>query len=308
MKYRVIVNPVAGNGTGAAAVPAIEAQLGAWGLDFDLIRTERPWHAAELAQAAATAAVDVVVAVGGDGTVNEVLNGLMLARNGGQHDVPALGVLSVGRGNDFAFGVGIPAGVQAGCQTLAQGYRRTIDVGHVRGGDFPQGRYFGNGIGIGFDAVVGFVAARQKRLRGFLSYIVATLKTAFLYYQAPLVALEYQGHVSQMHALMVSIMNGRRMGGGFMMAPQGDAGDGQLDLCVARQVPRLRIFGLVPHFIKGTQATQAPITTVRTDRVRVTALQGTLPAHADGETLCVEGHTLEVTLLPAQLEVITAQG
>ncbi len=309
MKYRIIVNPIAGNGAGNAVVPAIETQLRALGLDFDLIRTERRWHAAELAQAAADAGIDVVVAVGGDGTANEVLNGLMLAQNGDRQSrsrVPALGVLSVGRGNDFAFGMGIPHELEAGCQTLAQGRRRTIDVGQVFGGDFPEGRYFGNGIGIGFDAVVGFVAARQKRLSGFLSYIVATLKTTFLYYKAPLVSLEYDGNVSQIHALMVSIMNGRRMGGGFMMAPQGDPGDGQLDLCIARQVPRLRIFGLVPHFMKGTQATQSAVVTGRTRQVTVTALEGTLPAHADGETLCTEGQELTVTLLPAQIELITA--
>ncbi len=307
MKYRIVVNPTAGNGAGESAIPTIEKQLRALQLNFDLVRTERRSHAIELAQQATADGADVVVAVGGDGTANEVLNGLMAVRVANSGRVPALGILSVGRGNDFAFGMGIPHGLEAGCQTLAQANRRAIDVGHVVGGDFPEGRYFGNGVGIGFDAVVGFVAARQKRLRGFLSYIVATLKTTFLYYKAPLVSIEYNGQSQQMHALMVSIMNGRRMGGGFLMAPQGITNDGELDLCLVRQVPRLRIFGLVPHFMKGTQATQEPVIAARSHQVTVTALQGTLPAHADGETLCVEGQRLEMALLPRQIDIITAE-
>lgn len=305
MNYRIIVNPTAGNGAGEAAVPVIESRLRDLGLTFDLIRTERRSHAIELAKEAATQGVDVVVAVGGDGTANEVLNGLMALRAEDAGPVPAMGILSVGRGNDFAFGMGIPSGVDAGCQTLAQGHRRTIDVGHVVGGDFPQGRYFGNGVGIGFDAVVGFVAARQKRLSGFLSYIVATLKTAFLYYKAPLVSIEYDDQTRKMHALMVSVMNGRRMGGGFLMAPQGIPDDEKLDFCLVSQVPLLRIFALVPHFMKGTQATQKPVAVGRTVRIKVSAIEGTLPAHADGETLCTEGHQLEMALLPRQIDIIT---
>lgn len=103
---------------------------------------------------------------------------------------------------------------------------------------------------------------------------------------------------------MVSIMNGRRMGGGFMMAPDASPADGWLDLCIAGQVSRGRIFTLIPHFLKGDQKTQASITTARGRHVRVTALEGVLPAHADGETLCVQGKQLTIELLPSQLELI----
>lgn len=208
------------------------------GLDFDVVRTERPWHAAELAEQAALSGYDVVVAVGGDGTANEVLNGLMLAKQAGAEGDVAMGVLSVGRGNDFAFGVGVPRDLAAGCRVLAQGHRRAIDVGRVVGGLYPQGRYFGNGVGIGFDAVIGFEALKMTRLHGFVSYIVAALKTIFLYFQAPLVRIEYDGQTITQPSLMVSIMNGRRLGGGFMMAPQAKLDDGLFDLCIADQVSR----------------------------------------------------------------------
>lgn len=306
-RYKIIANPAAAKGTAEHAIPQIEHTLAEYGLDFDLVRTRRSWHAAELAQEAVAAGYDVVVAAGGDGTANEVLNGLIQAHPPVHDPSPgwvAMGVLCIGRGNDFAFGVGIPTDLEAGCRALAQNYRRIIDVGRVVGGLYPQGRYFGNGVGIGFDAVVGFEAARFAHLDGFLGYLVAVLRTIFLYYRAPLVTIKYDGQTFTQPALMISIMNGRRLGGGFMMAPQGRPDDGLLDLCIARQVSHARIFALVPHFMRGTQATQKPIMTGRASRIIVSAVEGVLPAHADGETLCAAGKRLEIELLPRQIEVI----
>ncbi len=103
---------------------------------------------------------------------------------------------------------------------------------------------------------------------------------------------------------MTSIMNGRRMGGTFLMAPQAEVDDGLLDLCIASHASRARILALIPHFMKGTQATQPEIRTARTRHVVVTAVKGTLPAHADGETLCTAGQQLEVELLPQGIEIL----
>jgi diacylglycerol kinase (ATP) len=303
--YKIIVNPVAGRGAGERAIQQIEPLLSQLGLDFDLVRTERPWHAADLAQEAAAQGYDGVVSVGGDGTANEVLNGLMRAKQP-TGETCAMGVLCVGRGNDFAYGVGIPPDLETGCQVLAQGHRRVIDVGRVIGGLYPEGRYFGNGVGIGFDTVVGFEAAKMTRLHGFPSYLVAVFKTVFLYYKAPLTSIEYDGQTLTQPSLMVSVMNGQRMGGGFLMAPDGDPGDGLFDLCIVREVSRTRIFGLIPHFLRGTQGTQEPVRSGRARQVVVTAAEGALPAHADGETLCVDGQRLELELLPRQIEIISA--
>ena len=304
-RYRIIVNPIAGRGAGERAVPRIAQLLQGHNLDFDLVCTERPWHAAELSRQACTGGYAVVVAVGGDGTANEVLNGLLLARQAGEAEGVAMGLVSVGRGNDFAFAVGVPRGLEAGCRVLAEGQRRTIDVGWVVGGLYPQGRYFGNGVGIGFDAVVGFEALKMKRLSGFPSYIVAALKTIFLYYRAPMVKIEYNGQKITQRSLMVSIMNGRRLGGGFMMAPHGKTDDGLFDLCIAQQVSRAHIFALIPKFMKGTQATDPAVKTAQAQHVVVTALDGVLPAHIDGETLCVEGKQLTLELVPRQIEIVT---
>ncbi len=302
-RYKIIVNPVSGRGAGAAAFPVVRNRLGELGLDFEMCQTESPGHAIQLSEQAARDGCDVVVAVGGDGTANEVLNGLVRARlSGGSQAV--LGVINVGRGNDFGFGVGIPHDMEPACRSLAQDQRRWMDVGCVRGGDYPLGRYFGNGVGIGFDAVVGFEALKLKRLHGFPSYIVAALKTIFLYFHAPTLQIEFNDQALLQRSLMVSIMNGRRMGGGFMMAPQGKTDDGLFDLCIAGQVSRVGIFGLIPRFMQGTQAGHPAITTARAAKVSVTAMDGSLPAHADGETLCTAGHKLELEILPHMLQVI----
>jgi YegS/Rv2252/BmrU family lipid kinase len=304
-KYKIIVNPISGRGTGEESIPQIKEHLRKADLDFDLIPTERPWHAAELAQQAVADGFDVVVSAGGDGTANEVINGLMQAKESGT-GTAVMGVLTVGRGNDFAFSMGIPTELEAGFQTLTKNRHRTIDIGKVTGGLFPEGRYFGNGVGIGFDAVVGFEALKMKRLHGFASYIVAALKTIFLYFKAPKVKINYNDEEITLSALMVSTMNGIRMGGGFMMAPNGVSDDGVFDLCIAKQVSRPQIFALIGRFMQGTQSSHEAIITAQTKNISVSAVEGVLPAHADGETLCVDGAELSIELLPRQIDLIVA--
>lgn len=301
-RYKIIANPTAGHGAGKLLIPKIKAELDQYQLNYEIVETLRPWHAAELAQQAAADGFDRVVAAGGDGTCNEVINGLFLARQNGKGE-PALGVITIGRGNDFAYSMGLPVIWSESCRKLVDGALKKIDIGKVTGGLYPQGRYFGNGVGIGFDAVVGFVAAKSK-LRGMLSYLVAAMKTIFLYYKAPLLKITYDSEVITRPFLMVSVMNGRRMGGGFMMAPDSRADDGLFDLCLAGAVSRPGIFGLIPRFMQGTQATHPAITTGRTDRLVVQAVQGSLPAHADGETLCTEGEALSLEIIPGQLSLI----
>lgn len=302
-QYKVIVNPTSGRGRGETAYSQIEKTMQDLDLDFDICRTQGPGHANELAEKASKEGFEVVVAVGGDGTANEVLNGLTRARLQGR-GTAAMGLISVGRGNDFAYGVETPPGVLAACQALADGKRKAIDVGFSTGGNYPQGRYFGNGVGIGFDAVVGFEALKLKRLHGFPSYIVAALKTIFLYYQAPTVRVEYAGVSLTQPALMVSVMNGRRLGGGFMMAPEGRIDDGLFDLTIVDQVDRAAIFALILRFTQGNQFGHPAVKMAQVSKVTVIAEQGSLPAHADGETLCQAGESLALEILPQALEVI----
>lgn len=302
-RYKIIVNPTSGRGQGGQAVDQLHQLLKQKNMDYELILTEKPWHAADLARQAVADGFDVVVSVGGDGTANEVLNGLMRARQTGI-GTAAMSVICIGRGNDFAFGVNIPLDFAEAVDMIAADHRQLIDVGLVKGGDYPDGRFFGNGVGIGFDAVVGFEALKMKRLTGFLSYIVAAIKTIFIYAHPPIIQLTFNDTVIQEPFLMVSIMNGRRMGGGFMMAPEGQVDDGDFDLCIASKVKQIKIPAVILRFIQGTQASHPAIRMARCQQLKATAINGSIPAHADGETLCVAGQELTFEILSRQIEMI----
>jgi diacylglycerol kinase (ATP) len=301
---RYIVNPIAGQGAGKLAFPQIERLVHEYSGKAEIINTQYPGHAIELAKEAADQNYEAVVAVGGDGTSNEVLNGLMQSYEHGNNSTK-MGIIGIGRGNDFAYGHGIPVGLQKGFEAIMHGKYRSMDVGLIRGGNYPQGRYFGNGIGIGFDAVVGFEALKLTHLHGFMNYIVAAIRTIFLFFNAPLVQIEYDDQTITQPSLMISIMNGRRMGGGFVMAPEAYTDDGLLDLCIAGQMSRFKIFMMIPRFMKGTQAKSPLIKTGRAEKVKVIALMGTLPAHADGETICTAGNELEVEIIKKPIKIIT---
>ena len=136
MKYFIIVNPISGRGLGEKSIPKIESSLRANRLDFALAQTERVWHAAELAEKAVRDGYDVVVCASGDGTVNESINGIMRARKDG-HMNTAFSVISIGTGNDFAGGTGIPTNLEDSLKSLVANKRKKIDIGFVKGGDYP---------------------------------------------------------------------------------------------------------------------------------------------------------------------------
>jgi len=300
---RVILNPEAGHGSGAKLLPAIEAALARHALEHDLVRTGHPGHAIELTAQAIQDGVELIVAAGGDGTLNEVVNALMQSKLAGGRQ-PTLGVLCAGRGNDFAGSVGIPADIDQACGLLKLGRSRLLDIGRVSGGIHPEGRYFINCVGVGFDAVATIEAAKLPRWGGFFSFLIAILQTIFLYNHAPLATIEYDGLRIEQRSLMISMMNGRRLGGNFFMAPDSRPDDGLLDLCIAEQMSSIQILRLVPHFIHGTQASQKTIKTGRAARVQIVGLDGPLPTQTDGEIISTEGRSLLVELLPGQLQVI----
>lgn len=306
MKYFVIVNPTSGRGLGARSIPQIESSLQAYGLDFTLVKTERMWHAAELAEGAARDGYDVIVCASGDGTVNEAINGMMRAKQAGFNSA-AFTVLGIGTGNDFAGGTGIPTNLHDGLKSLKENKRKKIDLGLVKGGDYPEGRYFGNGIGVGFDAAVGNEAIKARWMRGLPAYLIGVIKTVFLYYNPAQVEiiLDDTETIKQV-SLMISVMNGRRMGGGFQMAPESQPDDGLFDLCIAETASKGRILQMIPYFIKGTQAALPEIQMKRAKKVSIKSLDRTFPAHADGEFICLNGSALTLELLPKELEIICA--
>jgi YegS/Rv2252/BmrU family lipid kinase len=305
-RYKVILNPTAAKGKAGERAAEIEALLTKQGIEHRVFPTKAVWHAAELARDAAGEGWDVVVAAGGDGTVNEVINGLMLSADRGEK-APTLGVLSVGRGNDFSYGADVPAGLSECIEALARGQVRHMDVGRITGGSYPEGRYFGNGIGVGFDTIVGLEAAKMRHVHGFMAYVFGALRTFVMFPKAPELVVALDGDRGERYAQashQVSIMNGSRMGGTFFMAPHALNHDGLFDLCLAEKLTRGEIIQVMGRFTKGSQASHAKIKTARAGRYTVTAPEGGLVVHADGETICTDGRSIEVECLPSRLSII----
>jgi diacylglycerol kinase (ATP) len=296
-KTTVILNPVAGRGAGARLLPQINEWLHDHGLDFEMAITEAPGHAVALAQDAASQGQEKVVAVGGDGTANEVLNGLMLA--GADPKATALGVLPIGTGNDFAVGAGIPLDLQDACRVLAGDQSRILDVGLFKA-DGEGSRFFGNGIGIGFDAAANIESRKLKRLKGSLLYLVAVIRTLAFYYDAPQARINIDDEELVQPCLMVSVMNGWRMGGAFKITPHSQMDDGFLDLCVARKVSRAKMVGFVPRFIRGSHITDPDIAMRRGRKVSVVSDKPWV-SQVDGEIYGVGASRFEVELHPQRL-------
>ncbi|MEJ2734116.1 MAG: diacylglycerol kinase family lipid kinase [Anaerolineae bacterium] len=296
----VILNPTAGRGAGARLSSQIGERLRSYGLEFELSTTSAPGDATVLAREAAAQGGEAVIAVGGDGTTNEVLNGLMQATQ--DANGTALGVVPIGTGNDFAFGAGVPLILKEACQAVARGQSRVLDVGRMRA-DNEEPRYFLNGVGMGFDAQANIESRKIKRLRGTLLYVVAVLRTLAFYYHSPLITMRVDGVELVQPSLLISVMNGRRMGGGFYITPSSEMDDGLFDFCVAAQVSRPKMVAFVPRFMRGTHTTDVDITMGQGREVTVVS-ESPWVAHLDGEIYGVGARRYEIELLPQRMRLI----
>ena len=305
-KFAIILNPVAGKGYAPKHIPFINEFLQNYDVNYEIHLTKHVGHAIELAAEFALLPDTAVIAAGGDGTCNEVINGLMLIKinNPDLKIEPVLGVLPIGRGNDFAFGAGVPATLKESLNALIHGKPVFMDMGIIKGGNYPEGRYFGNGIGVGFDTIVGLEAAKLKHIHGAAAYFIAALKTLILYPPAPDIELTYNDITSQVSPALVSIMNGKRMGGTFFMAPYANNNDGILNMCLTKQGSRRELLKTMMHYIKGTQHNLENTTTAQSAAFTMKALNGSLAVHADGETICEAGKYLEINCIPNALEII----
>lgn len=287
----LIINPVAGKGAGRALAEALVDRLSAYGVTTETHFTQERGHAEALVAEAAAAHTSVIVA-GGDGTVCEAVNGAMRAER-----PPAIGLLPLGTGNDFAKMLGLDHDWQAACRRVADGRTRSVDIGCC------NGRYFANGVGIGFDAQVAAEASRVRYLRGNAVYFLALARTLALRYATPHVRIEHDGGTLNHRVTLVAAANGRWYGGAFRIAPDAEIDDGYLELVVARGLGRLGILRLVPRVLRGTHVRDPAVEVMRTRRATVIS-DVPLPAHVDGESLPGETLRLEIEILPRALSFI----
>lgn len=291
----VVFNPEAGRGRGHKRAQEVQQALQAANIHSESVVSENRGHAIELAQRAALAGWELIVAAGGDGTINEVVNGLMLAEAEGA--TSRLGVMPIGSGNDFAGSLGIPLDLREAAQRLARGVLRRIDLGRV------NERYFDNNVGLAFEAMIGIEAHRITWLRGQPQYLLAVFR-AMASYPFPVVDIyKDDGDRLAKQILLISVGNNRRNGGGFLVNPDAVPDDGLLDLCIADAIPRMQILRLLPKVMKGTHRGEPVVEMTRSTRLLVESTDP-LPVHADGEILWEDAHRVEITVEPSRLDVI----
>jgi len=288
----VILNPVAGRGRVRREWPRMAQALRAAGVGFDLVETKAPGEAVDIAQRAARE-YDAIIAAGGDGTVHEVVNGLLRAGGGA-----ALGVLPLGSGDDFVKMLPLGNAVER----IRRAQPKALDAGRIRAGGAE--RYFANGMDIGFGAHASRNVRNVPALFTGLGAYLGALALTLVRYPKLEVRLQLDGGapVAQTTA-MTAVMNGRAFGGSFHVCPEARVDDGELDLFVAEGLGRLEILALVPRIMRGTHVGDPRLRLARARRVLIES-EAPLLVEADGEIVFEDARRLEVEILPGALRVL----
>jgi diacylglycerol kinase (ATP) len=293
VKLLFIVNPTAGGGRGLRTWRVIEQAMSARGMPAEVRFTGRRGAATEFAVQGRQAGFETIVGVGGDGTLQEVVNGLVDTEGRCR---AALGVIPGGTGNDFSKLLTYPQDPLGALNVVLAGKERRIDLGRV------NGRFFLNIAGIGFDAeVVRSLDLKPKRLPGATTYVLGVLRT-IVNYTPTYLTIEFEGVTIRQKCLLVSVANGPAHGGGLRMCPGAITDDGLLDLCVAGDFGRLEAALMLPRVLKGRHVTHPKVRMYAgAKKVRVSS-DAPVYVHADGELL---GPTpAEVEIVPGALRVI----
>lgn len=287
-RYCFILNPTAGNGRAKALAKQIESFMNSRGASYEILETEAPGHGERLARAAALDGADCLVAVGGDGTLLEVVNavaGLSVS----------VGVLPCGTGNDFARSMELPQTLQDQLEVLWRGRERAVDLGRA------NGRYFINVFSLGIDALITLETSRIKAaLPGTAAYVAATLKTLFRFRPVDIVLeaddFRYQGKV-----MLVAVGNGAYYGGGMKIAPQARLDSGSFQVCVVKALGRFDFLRLFPLVFKGAHVRRKEVLSFSAGHLRIQS-DGQVYLNADGDV--VGQCPVEIDIMPGAMRVL----
>ncbi len=289
---KFIVNPVSGNGRTRRILPRLINLARKLGMEFDLQLTKAPEHATELAREYASE-FDVVVAVGGDGTVNEVAAGTVRSNT-------VMGIIPTGTGNDFIRAVGKLKSLQEYVHRVVAGRVKTIDVGTLN----LKGRelIFVNGIGIGFDAEVARESFNVHKLRGLSRYLYSVVKTLYKY-KSIRMRIKLDEQIVEGKTFLVAVGNGVSAGGGFLLTPAAVLNDGLLDACIAADMSTSRILRVLPSALKGTHGQHPEVTFGRAKQLLIEC-ETPVSIHRDGEVPFERFDRFEMRVDPQSLKIL----
>ena len=263
--------------------------------------TEAPGHAVELAKSAATKGYDMVISVGGDGTINEIVNGLYASGNIKENP---LGIIETGTGGDYIRTTGTPRKYEDACQRFLQPKKRVVDLGVVeyqKNGSRAE-RLFVNFAGMGIDSeIVRRTTQQYKKLGSLPSYLLGMF-VSLVKYQNHKVSITIDGKTEEKRILTVIMNNGKYGGGGMYTAPQADLADGWLDVMVAGDLSKPEFIWSLPRLYKGTHLTHPKVESKKTKEVEIKSLGEKLYLQADGELLGEAPARFRI--LPATLNLI----
>ncbi len=295
MKHIFIINPAAGKGLSMELIPHIKECFNDKVNDQLFIEiTKYPGHATKIAREYACAEPCRIYPVGGDGTVNEVINGMA-------GTAAVLGVIPAGSGNDFIRSLHSGTNLKDVIAKTINGIEKSIDI--VRVND----KYFINISSIGFDANVVYNAMKFKKkpgITGSMAYVFSIIYTVF---QNKLVkvTIDVDGVKTERDVLLMAVANGRYYGGGMLPVPEAKLDDGLLDICLVSEVSRLKILSLFPKYMKGEHGVMKEVSFLSGEKILIESDEE-LCLNIDGEIVSAKRVSYEI--IPSGMKVLLPEG
>jgi diacylglycerol kinase (ATP) len=288
LKIQFIINPSAGHGNYKQIIHDIETIFSGSGFCYDIAMPSYQGEATLLAREFASNH-DIVVAVGGDGTINEVLNGLI-----GTDTI--FGIIPAGTGNGIAREFGLPFNPKEACKTILSGHIKWMDVGNA------DGRYFMGFAGTGFDAMIArFAGELRGPFRGIWVYFYAGLML-FHRYKPQLLRIKIDSELVEVRPLIVAIANTKRYGGRALIAPDATPDDGLFDVCVIRSMGTLSLIRHLPKLFNGKHVNLSYVKIYKGENVTIQADEP-IPFHIDGESM--DGYrSIQFTIVPKAIKLL----
>lgn len=302
-KTLFIVNPEAGKGRGRKILPQVSRILARYSSHTEIVQTERELHAIELVKLH-KADFKRICVLGGDGTLNEIVNGL----DGSSDNI--LGVIPVGSGNDFARTAGMTSDPAGALRVIMESHVvREVDTGYLKYKENKTKdliiRKFLNSAGVGFDAIVSDQIKKTRYIKGLPLYISAVVQALFMY-QVMDVEAELDGYKVQGRKLLIAISNGKTYGGGLKVNPGAEVDDGYLDACIIGTLP---IWQIVRDFQKLIRGKHGSIPGIEIRKFKSARIKTVMPVyiHADGEVISRTVTEVEAGLNPTRQKFIFAK-